>query len=279
MAEALAQQIIGQLTAQSGELQYVKTEVSKLMTFEAKVEDKIKELQRITESSTQQVITHQQRIDGIEVAGHQEVNQRGNDNIARYTEGQQLKQDLNQVGTTVTTLSNDMASVKTLISQLEQKIQAGNQGGSGSMGDRKMPIMESKAVANLKTLADNKGHYREWNDKLKNVLGSLRQGIRDVLIWVEGKKQDAITEDDFDTESFVLDYSRTNEELYSLLVDKTEGEARERIKSVKSGDGLNAYRKLHTWFTLTSGLGVAERRQRVLMPNQAKKTEEIVGLI
>ncbi len=52
-----------------------------------------------------------------------------------------------------------------------------------------------------------------------------------------------------------------------------------RFKAVQDGEGLEAYRLIHTWFTMTTGLGLAERRMKIMMPERALKDEEIVGKI
>ena len=94
-------------------------------------------------------------------------------------------------------------------------------------------ILESKALSNLRNLGDNKGNFREWRDKFKNLLGEIRQGTRDVISWVETlKSEDDLTRSAFDGEVFIPEWDKINEELYVLLIDKTEGGARERVKSV-----------------------------------------------
>ncbi len=41
------------------------------------------------------------------------------------------------------------------------------------------------------------------------------------------------------------DYVKVNEELYSLLVSKTEGEARSTVMKAGQGQGLEAYRMIN----------------------------------
>ena len=51
---------------------------------------------------------------------------------------------------------------------------------------------------------------------------------------------------------FHIQWDRANESLFSVLMEKTEGEERDRVKEVPAGDGLEAYRRVHHWFTMTT---------------------------
>lgn len=60
-------------------------------------------------------------------------------------------------------------------------------------------------------------------------------------------------------------------------MDKTEGEARGKVKSVQAqGGGIEAYRTLHVWFTKISNLELQERRAKVMMPEKAPNEAAIV---
>ena len=65
-----------------------------------------------------------------------------------------------------------------------------------------------------------------------------------------------------------------------ILIDKTEGEARGKIKSVEDAtDGINAYRIMNQCFTKLSGQGVAERRTKVLVPHTVESENQVVRAI
>ena len=69
-------------------------------------------------------------------------------------------------------------------------------------------------------------------------------------------------------------------ELRSVLLDKTKGEARNKVKSVEDpADGANSYRVMNNWFTRISNQGLAERRSKVMAPDKATKESQIVGMI
>ena len=51
--------------------------------------------------------------------------------------------------------------------------------------------------------------------------------MRAILHWTGSRKDEPITEFDYTGQIFELPWNRSNEAIYSVLIDKTEGEARE----------------------------------------------------
>ena len=72
-----------------------------------------------------------------------------------------------------------------------------------------------------------------------------------------------------------IDMTKLNEDLYGVLMDKTEGEAYARVKAVTQGMGLEAYVKLYKWFMGTTGLGLTERARAVMSPTPPKSERDI----
>ena len=72
---------------------------------------------------------------------------------------------------------------------------------------------------------------------------------------------------------------RLCEDMYSVLMDKTEGEAWLRVKSVVSGNGQEAFVKLYKWFTGTSGQGLSERARAIMAPTPPKSEGEIAEAV
>ena len=66
-------------------------------------------------------------------------------------------------------------------------------------------------------------------------------------------------------------YEEWNQDLWWVLVEKTTGDALLRVRGVVMGHGIEAYRRLHRWYGEQTDLRLAEFRQRVLRPMQAKK--------
>ena len=70
-----------------------------------------------------------------------------------------------------------------------------------------------------------------------------------------------------------------NEDLYTLLIEKTEGEAALRVKSAGQSNGLEAYRRIYQWFSELTGFGLAERRKFAMTPPRVKKEEDVAKAI
>ena len=158
-------------------------------------------------------------------------------------------------------------------------------GISGTTSFPTRPLLETKSVQGLKNMGSDKKFYNEWNEKLCNAVGEVMPGMREVLRWVRMRKDNAVnfvdyenagTETDPTTPMFHIKWDRANESLYSVLLEKTEGEARDRVKEVPEGDGLEAYRRIHRWFTMTTGQGLSERYGRLQHPPTAKRDEDVL---
>jgi len=76
-----------------------------------------------------------------------------------------------------------------------------------------------------------------------------------------------------------LTYADVNADLWAALMDKTKGEARERVIGTNRGDGIEAYRKVFHWFTVTSLQGTVECRNRITDPILVKREEEVAGAL
>ena len=63
-------------------------------------------------------------------------------------------------------------------------------------------------------------------------------------------------------EDKAIDYNQINDSLYYILMDKTEGQAAVKVKSVSRGEGLNAYYKIFGWYVKTSGQALGARARR-----------------
>ena len=55
---------------------------------------------------------------------------------------------------------------------------------------------------------------------------------------------------------------QASEDLYYVLVEKTEGEAALRVQSGSPGDGMEAYQKVYLWFAGTTGLALSDAPRR-----------------
>jgi len=72
-----------------------------------------------------------------------------------------------------------------------------------------------------------------------------------------------------------IDLSGINEDLFAVLMDKTESEAYFRVKSVEPGNGIEAFVKIVKWCMGTSGLGLQEKARQIMSPIPPKTEGDI----
>ncbi len=68
---------------------------------------------------------------------------------------------------------------------------------------------------------------------------------------------------------------RCARDIWSMLIDKAEMEAYDKIKMIAKGEGLLAYGVMRRWSTDVSGLGLAEQTRRLMHPDPPKKEEDL----
>ena len=180
----------------------------------------------------------------------------------------------------ITELQNDVKKANVKIQEMESAPR-GTENGTRTHNSGK-PIMEYKGILDMKNM--NQEGYKEWKDKFHNKMEQARPGITKVLEHIERNCKIEITPEMFEIDCALSDptqkWDTVGRELMSVLIDKTEGEARSKIKSVKaSRDGINAYRVMHEWFSRVSGLGLSERRRRVMLPSPPGKEDQVVPAI
>jgi len=155
--------------------------------------------------------------------------------------------------------------------------------GQGDARNKVKEISESKAVMGLKVLGEDRAAYKEWHTKFVNVMAQLRPGIRPILKAIEMFRDEPWTEEEFDLacvdDRYRGKFDEWNQDMWWVLIEKTTGEALLRVKGVEQGQGMEAYKRLHQWFGKQTDMGLAELRQRVIRPNQAKREEDIARCI
>ena len=72
-----------------------------------------------------------------------------------------------------------------------------------------------------------------------------------------------------------IDLKVLNEDLFAVLMDKTESEAYFRVKSVEPGNGIEAFVNIVKWFMGTSGLGLQEKARQIMAPIPPKSEGDI----
>ena len=168
-------------------------------------------------------------------------------------------------------------------------------------------VLESKAISNIGKLS-TPSEYRMWSKKFKNAYEQVRLYARKMLQWLDTvKERDILAELEVGAanmiameaimEHFNMEVAKDmkigggkyegmrenlielNRDLWSILLDKCEGEAWMKINSVRDGEGLWAYIKLHQWFTKTTLQGQTNNRLRIMQPIAPKHDHEVAGAV
>ena len=67
--------------------------------------------------------------------------------------------------------------------------------------------------------------------------------------------------------------------MYSIIIDKAENEAYDKIRSITDKDGVSAYLTLYRWFTEISGLGLTSQAMKLMHPDPPKREEDIAEVL
>ena len=80
-------------------------------------------------------------------------------------------------------------------------------------------------------------------------------------------------------EIMTIDLRRLNEDLFAVLVDKTESEAYFRVKSAEPGNGIEAFVKISKWFMGTRGMGLQDKARQIMAPIPPKSEGTIADAV
>ena len=169
-------------------------------------------------------------------------------------------------------------AVDILMKQNEDKKQGGG-------GHKKWNVLESKSVANMKSLGSDEMGFRAWHEKLVNVMEQITPGCRGILRalvkYVDQEEDEDLYEWMENTEEYSkLDdpektLERINEDLYVILMDKAEAEALTRVRACPVGEGLEAYKTVYKWFTGVSGQAISDKIRKLMAPSTPKAEQDI----
>ena len=127
-------------------------------------------------------------------------------------------------------------------------------------------MCESKSAANLRVLGSKKEDFKNWNEKLINattqVFGREWRSFVAHLNKTLDLDRKILTVAEIGQLPFanqIPEPHKCNEELYYLMVEKTEGDAALRVSSGQPGQGLQAYMRVYLWFAGTTGLALTEK--------------------
>ena len=123
---------------------------------------------------------------------------------------------------------------------------------------RTQTLCESRCISSLKVLSSNKEQFKQWHEKLVNAVAQTfgakwRKFIEALDSRLDQDKKFLSDAQLREISEFAAahpkegDFDRMSEQLYYVLVEKTEGEAALRVASGTPGHGLMAYRKVYLW--------------------------------
>ena len=72
-----------------------------------------------------------------------------------------------------------------------------------------------------------------------------------------------------------VDYDKLNSDFWSIYLEKTIGESRQRIDRLTHGEGIECARRTHRFFTQITDQAISERRKRIIMPAQATAEADV----
>ena len=137
---------------------------------------------------------------------------------------------------------------------------------SRAMASHRKPLSESRCVSSLKMLGSDKSEFKNWNEKLINALS--QSFGRHWRVFMENlnrkldqdrKVMDAEELNRVEGAAMLNQHDTCSEDLYYVLVEKTEGDAALRVNSGEPGDGIKAYMRVYLWFAGTTGLALTEK--------------------
>ena len=135
--------------------------------------------------------------------------------------------------------------------------------------------MDTNGLGNPLPLKNTESEFVSWARRTENFVVSVHLGATDVLTWTVERESATVTEANAATEVVMpLDTLRMlADQLYTVLMPLVEGESFDIFLGSESGEGLEAWRRLHKrWDPLTTGIARGLLRE-ILSPGRAKLVE------
>ena len=136
-------------------------------------------------------------------------------------------------------------------------------------------LVDTKGLGKPPPLKNTESEFVSWARRTENFVVSVHPGARDVLTWAVERESATVTEANAATEVvMLLDTLRMlADQLYTVLMTLVEGESFDILVGSGSGEGLEAWRRLHKrWDPLTTGRARGLLRE-ILSPGRAKLVE------
>ena len=136
-------------------------------------------------------------------------------------------------------------------------------------------LVDTKGLGKLPPLKNTESEFVSWARRTENFVVSVHPGARNVLTWAVERDSATVLEANAATEVVMpLDTLRMlADQLYTVLMTLVEGDSFDILVGSGSGEGLEAWRRLHKrWDPLTTGRARGLLRE-ILSPGRAKLVE------
>ena len=136
-------------------------------------------------------------------------------------------------------------------------------------------LVDTKGLGKPPPLKNTESEFVSWARRTENFVVSAHPGARDVLTRAVERESATVAEANAATELVMsLDTLRMlADQLYTVLMTLVEGESFDILVGSGSGEGLEAWRRLHKrWDPLTTGRARGLLRE-ILSPGRAKLVE------
>ena len=218
------------------------------------IENKLEKIEQVIQTGEQNI---EQRIKDIET-----VIETGDKNTTAVVSG--ISNDMSVVRGEFQQMAMKMTSMQNELDRLKHSGGGGTGAGHGG-GNQHRPenIMNNKAVFGLKSFQADKAGFRIWNDKLINALSTVSPDMRKMMnkfmTKVDYDKTGFIDENEYSKAGGIMPGNMTweqiDEMIYFILMDKTEGEAFQKVRTVSAGKGIAAYQKIYNCIAVQRGWG------------------------
>ena len=151
---------------------------------------------------------------------------------------------------------------------------------------RYMNMAESRSVQGLKVYSGDRDSFKIWNAKLINMISSAvstewRDYMNKLTQKLDQYRKPLEVEELTEIEGYdeLPRKKDVDENLYYVLVEKTDGDAALRVQSGKQGQGVNAYMRLYLWFSGTTGLALSEKVAQLMNPKFSMIEHELADTL
>ena len=135
-------------------------------------------------------------------------------------------------------------------------------------------LVDTKVLGKPPPLKNTESEFVSWAGRTENFVVSVHPGARDVLTWAVERESATVAEAQQTEVVMPPDTLRMlADQLYKVLMTLVEGESFDILVGSGSGEGLEAWRRLHKrWDPLTTGRARGLLRE-ILSPGRAKLVE------